>query len=429
MASGTSTDTGATPSSDKYSLSLATLELDLESEGDSAETRDVNPSGSVKANTGVGNPAAEPATGGRMPLPCRARVLAALAHQPTDRVPRLLYEEAIGYTPPMERLLREHCAPQSPREYFDMDITRVTFHPTRLPRSRFADWLGSDAEASLARGEVDEWGVRRRRGDFHHFVRFEPSLRGIRDSRQLEEYPWPDLDQSYRWIGVRERVQALQHEGLAVVGYAGSIFERSWSLRGMEDLMMDMLRSPPLAHQLFERTAALQCSAAEKFASAGVDIVITGDDVAGQQGLLMKPGMWREFLKPRLAATIRAIKKIRSKTYVFYHSDGNVEALIPELIEIGVDILNPVQPECMDPAAIKRRFGDRLSFWGTVSVQKTMPFGTSDDVRSEVRARIRDVGGGGGFILAPAHVLGPETPWENIVAFFEAANERRVPGL
>ena len=101
-----------------------------------------------------------------------------------------------------------------------------------------------------------------------------------------------------------------------------------------------------------------------------------------------------------------------------------MEPVIPELIEIGIDILNPVQPECMDPAAIKRRFGDRLAFWGTVSVQRTMPFGTPDDVRAEVRARIRDVGRGGGLILAPAHVLGPETPWENIVAFFEAADSK-----
>jgi uroporphyrinogen decarboxylase len=178
---------------------------------------------------------------------------------------------------------------------------------------------------------------------------------------------------------------------------------------------------------LFERTAALQRFAAEQFASSGVDIIITGDDVAGQQGMLMKLETWRTFLKPRLAATVRAVKQMRPATFVFYHSDGNIEAVIPELIEIGVDILNPIQPECMEPAAIKRRYGDSLSFWGTVSVQRTMPFGTPDDVRAEVRARVRNVARGGGLILAPAHVLGPETPWENIVAFFEAADAEPVP--
>ena len=357
----------------------------------------------------------------------RERVLAALAHQPTDRVPRLLYEEVIGYTPPIERLLREHCGSQAPRDYFDMDITRVTFNPSRLPRSRFAEWLGADADTALASGEVDEWGVWRRKGGFHHFAHLLPTLRGIQDSARLVEYPWPDLDQPYRWEGVRERVADLHAQGFAVAGYAGSVFERSWYLRGLEDLMMDMLAAPEIAHGFFERTAAFQQFAAAQFARAGVDIVITGDDIAGQQGLLMKLDTWREFLKPRLAATVRAVKEARPETRVFYHSDGNVEPAIPDLIEIGIDILNPIQPECMDPAAIKRKFGDRLSFWGTVSVQRTMPFGTPDEVRAEVQARIRDVGRGGGLILAPAHVLPPETPWENIVAFFDAAATLSVP--
>jgi uroporphyrinogen decarboxylase len=363
----------------------------------------------------------------RTTMTSRERVLGALAHQPTDRVPRLLYEEAIGYTPAIERLLRVRCAPQTPRDYFAMDLARVTFNPTALPRSRFAEWLRPDAEAALAAGQVDEWGVRRRAGDFQHFTRIESPLRGLQDPARLRRYPWPDLDQPYRFEGVRERVEQLHRQGLAVTGYAGSVFERSWSIRGLEDLMMDLLAAPEIAHDFLERTAALQQHAAAEFARAGVDIVITGDDVAGQRGLLMKLDTWREFLKPRLAATVRAAKSARPGTLVFYHSDGNVEPVIPELIEIGIDILNPVQPECMDPAAIKRRFGHRLSFWGTVSVQRTMPFGTPDDVRAEVRARIRDVGAGGGLILAPAHVLGPETPWENIAAFFEAADATPVP--
>lgn len=351
----------------------------------------------------------------------RERVLTALAHQPTDRVPRLLYEEAIGYTPPVERLLRERCAPRTPRDYFGMDLTRVLAEPTVLPRERFVEWLGEQAAAAIASGQVDEWGVWRRVGDFHHFAHFESPLRGLDDRAELEAYPWPDLDQPYRFRDVRRRVEALQAEGMAVTGYAGSVFERAWYLRGLEELMMDLLRAPALAHDLFARAAHFQRAAAEQFARAGVDVVITGDDVAGQDSLLIGMETWRQFLKPHLAATVRAVKAANPACQVFYHSDGNLEALIPELIEIGIDILNPVQPECMDPAAIKRRFGDRLSIWGTVSVQRTLPFGTPAEVRAEVRARIRDVGHGGGFILSPAHVLGPEVPWENIVAFFEAA--------
>ena len=186
--------------------------------------------------------------------------------------------------------------------------------------------------------------------------------------------------------------------------------------------MMDLLTAPAVVHYFFERTAAFQQFAAEQFARAGADIINTGDDVAGQQGLLMRLETWREFLKPRLAATVRAVKQANPAAYVLYHSDGKVDALIPELIEIGIDILNPVQPECMNAAAIKRRYGDRLSLWGTVSVQRTMPGGTPDEVRAEVGLRVRELGWRGGLILAPAHVLGPEVPWSNIVAFFEAAD-------
>jgi uroporphyrinogen decarboxylase len=105
---------------------------------------------------------------------------------------------------------------------------------------------------------------------------------------------------------------------------------------------------------------------------------------------------------------------------VFYHSDGNILPIIPELIEIGVDILNPIQPECMDPAELKRMYGDKLSFWGTIGTQTTMPFGTPDDVRNEVCERIATVGKGGGLFLSPSHILEPEVPWANIEAFVEA---------
>ncbi|HEY5910078.1 MAG TPA: uroporphyrinogen decarboxylase family protein [Verrucomicrobiae bacterium] len=345
-----------------------------------------------------------------------------MARKPTDRVPRLLYEEAIGYTPPIERLLREHCAGKLPRDYFAMDITRVTFNETVLPRDRFAEWLGPGAREALASGQVNEWGVWWKPADFHHFGHPDSPLRGIQSLDRLREYPWPDLEAAYRWAGVTERIAEFHQRGLAVAAYAGSVFEHSWYLRGMEELMMDMLTAPRIAHWLFERTSALQQFAAAQFARAGADIIITGDDIAAQKGMLMKLEVWREFLKPRLAATVRAVKQASPEALVFYHSDGNVEAAIPDLIEIGIDILNPVQPECMDPAAVKRKYGDRLSFWGTVSVQRTMPFGTPEEVRAEVRSRIRTVGKGGGLILAPAHVLGPETPWENIVAFFEAAD-------
>jgi uroporphyrinogen decarboxylase len=121
--------------------------------------------------------------------------------------------------------------------------------------------------------------------------------------------------------------------------------------------------------------------------------------------------------------TIRSALEINPKVHIFYHSDGDIEEIIPDLIEIGVDVLNPIQPECMDPAAIKKKYGDRLALWGTIGIQHTMPFGTPEDVKQEVKERIATAGRGGGFVIAPSHEFEPEVPWENILAFFQAVEE------
>jgi len=351
------------------------------------------------------------------------RVRRALRHEETDRVPRLLYGEAIGYVPTIEALLKERCAPQLPRGYFDMDITGVAPSPANRDRSCFAEWHGAEFAAADADGEIDEWGVRWKQGNFFHFAHIESPLREADGLEDLRKYPWPDIDDPARYSAMAVEVAVRHKEGFATCAFAGSVFEQAWYLRGMEPLMMDMLSEPKAAHFLLERTAYFQRCAAVQMARAGVDIVILGDDMAGQQGLLMSKEAWAEFFRDRLAATCRAVHETSDQASVFYHSDGHIVPLIPELIECGVDILNPLQPECLDPAAVKREFGERLCFWGAVSVQRTMSFGSPDQVRAEVRERVRTLGVGGGYILAPAHVLGPETPWENIVAFFDAANE------
>jgi len=350
------------------------------------------------------------------------RVLTALNHERPDRTPRLLYGEAIGYVPAIHDLLTEKCAPKSPREYFGMDITGVAPKPSRIPVGRFVEWHPPEARDGFAKGQIDEWGVWWKSGSFYHFFHIESPLKDVAELDRIMQYPWPDLDQAYRFEGVREKVDALHEQGLAVCAFPGSIFEQAWWIRGMDGFLMDMMTEPDIANYLLDMTSGIQARAAAQLAEAGVDIIITGDDVATQKGLMISADLWRQFLKPRQAATVAAVKSTRPETKVFYHCDGDVSELVPELIEIGIDILNPVQPECMDPAEVKKQYGDRLCFWGTVSVQKTMPFGTPDDVHAEVRERIRTVGHDGGLILAPAHVLGPETPCENICAFFEAAD-------
>jgi uroporphyrinogen decarboxylase len=202
-----------------------------------------------------------------------------------------------------------------------------------------------------------------------------------------------------------------------------TIFEVSWYLRGMEGLMADMMQNPQMAKALLDRITELRVFQARTFAKFGVDFLALGDDISMQTGMLMSPRMWRNWFKPRLAEVIREAKVVKPDLLVQYHTDGDCRAVIAELIEVGVDILNPVQPECMDPVALKNEYGDKLSFSGTIGTQTTMPHGTPGDVWVAVKHMAETVGKGGGLLLAPTHVLEPDVPWENVLAFVDACRE------
>jgi uroporphyrinogen decarboxylase len=274
---------------------------------------------------------------------------------------------------------------------------------------------------------LDEWGMGQAPHPDVHYTQYAYPLIGRDTLDDLEEYPWPDLDADYRWHGVADRVAALHARGLAVAGPAAcSVFERAWYLRGMDMLFADWAEREAYGACLLDCIADISCGVARQHARAGVDVLQLGDDIGTQRGLLMSVPMWRRWLKPRLARIIAAAREVRpdpADLLISYHTDGYVEPFLPELIEIGVQVLNPVQPECMDPAALKREFGDRLAFWGAVGTQTTLPFGTPEDVRAIVRERIETLGAGGGLLLSPTHVVQPDVPWQNIVAFFAAVDE------
>jgi uroporphyrinogen-III decarboxylase len=170
-------------------------------------------------------------------------------------------------------------------------------------------------------------------------------------------------------------------------------------------------------------------TAAKRLVQMGVDMVWTGDDVGGQNALIISPDCWRKFLKPRMANFIAELKAINPQVKVAYHSDGMITPLIPELIEIGVDVLNPIQPASMDPEEIKRQFGKRLCFWGSIDEQHTLPFGTPAEVRQEVTERLKTIGKNGGLILAPTHHVQLDTPMENFWAMQKAIIETTYASL
>ncbi len=189
----------------------------------------------------------------------------------------------------------------------------------------------------------------------------------------------------------------------------------------MEDLLVDMLEAPAFVDQLLDALLEYDLAMLEDALKYDIDGVIFGDDWGQQSGLLFGPRLWRRFIKPRIAQ-LYAVTRAAGKA-VFIHSCGKVQELFPELIELGLDVFNPFQPEVMDPYAIKRQFGSQLSFYGGVSIQKLLPFGTPAQIRTEVRRLMETVGQGGGFVVAPSHDMPGDIPLENLLAFISAVRE------
>jgi uroporphyrinogen decarboxylase len=188
----------------------------------------------------------------------------------------------------------------------------------------------------------------------------------------------------------------------------------------MDLLMIDMAGEDEKAVFLLDKITDLACFRAARYAEARADILALGDDLGMQRSIVMSREMYRTWLKPRLKRVIDAAKAIKPDIIIQYHSCGYVTPLIPDLIEAGIDVLNPVQPECMDVEQVLGEFGGRISFNGTIGTQTTMPFGTPQEVQATVRRNLRLAGRHGGLLCCPTHMLEPEVPWENIEAYVEA---------
>ena len=348
-----------------------------------------------------------------MSMTPRERVLAVINRQKPDRVPK-----TASFTATIMELFREKTGSNNPTEYFKMEPRGVGFKPTQ----RQTDWsqYHKDLPPNTA---VDEWGTARAQGDYYHFTRRIFPMAEATTVQEVHDYPWPDMKEDYRHEHLEQSAAALRDAHWPVNGSVGHIWETAWQVRGMDRLMMDFVDNPDIAEAILDHITDIKVFMSRRCAQAGVDCLHLGDDVGMQDRLMMSPAMWRRWLKPRLAKVIASARAVDPQMHAFYHSDGKIDEIIPDLIEVGVTVLNPVQPECMDPAALKKQYGDRLAFWGTIGTQSTMPFGTADDVRACVKERIDTVGYDGGLLIAPTHVLEPEVPWENIVALFEAVEE------
>lgn len=271
----------------------------------------------------------------------------------------------------------------------------------------------------------DMWGVAHEPGSAAavHMTRMRHPMATFQSLEQIQNYPFPDFE-SVDVPGIAATVQSLHGRGLcAYAPMECTVWETAWYLRDMTMLMMDMSAEDEKATWLLDKVTDLACVRARQYAACDIDLLRLGDDVGMQSALMMSEDFYRWFLKPRLAKVIQAAREVKSDILIQYHSCGFVTPLIGDFIEAGIDILNPVQPECMDFAELHEMFGDRLSFSGTIGTQTTMPFGTPEQVRELTFKNLDIAGNKGGLLCCPTHLLEPEVPWENIEAYIQACRD------
>jgi uroporphyrinogen decarboxylase len=271
---------------------------------------------------------------------------------------------------------------------------------------------------------IDEWGVRWQdigyQTPFGSGIYTEIASHPLAEDAAIETYRPPDPDRPELYREAEELIRGYRQEYWITGMTVCTIFETAWALRGYERLLTDFVLHPELAGRILDIPFHYHLAAARRLVDLGVDMIWAGDDVGAQSRMVMSPATWRKFLKPRLAAFIEALKQRNPRLVVAYHTDGCIYPVIPELIDIGVDVLNPIQPRSMDPERLKKEYGDRLCFWGAIDIQQTLPYGTPDEVRAEVRTRLRTIGRNGGLILGPTHNVQLDTPLANFHAMVDA---------
>ena len=362
----------------------------------------------------------------------RDRVLTALSHEAPDRCPL-----QVSFTPEFAARLRaalgittdSHHNPHGGGNSYRLE--RALDEDMLLTSVGWANsYYANDAYNPGADAYTDEWGISWKSSPYT--TRFgsgtytEITGHPLADDAAIASYKPPDPARPELYRESEAVIRAFKDEYWITGVTVTTIFETAWALRGFERLMMDFMTDPDRAETILEIPFRYHLAAAERLVRMGVDMIWMGDDVGAQSSMQMSPALWRFFLKPRMARFISAIKGINPSLKVAYHSDGCIYPIIPDLLEIGLDVLNPVQPRSMDPRRLKKEFGADLCFWGSIDEQHTLPFGTPRDVRDEVIQRLESLGKDGGLIIGPTHHVQLDTPVENLMAMVEAVKGQRA---
>ena len=355
---------------------------------------------------------------GTVKMTKRERFLAFANFEPVDRVPR-----RVNYVKSMADKMGDYLG-KPPLEFFDNDAG--IFFELQAPEGfQPPDFSSYFPEYEVGKNEftIDAIGCGHKGCGFHHFNEYISPLRNATSFDELENYPFIDKS-DWQDNNMQQRVKAIHAAGNVAVGLIKHMYEFAWQVRGYEEFLMDMLIQRDWAEYILDKFWHNNILNAIATAKAGCDYLLCGDDVANQNAMMFQPDLWREMMKPRWAKVYATAKAIKPDIHIWYHSDGNITDILDDLVEIGVTILNPVQPECIDPIAIRKRYGKKLAFDGCIGTQTTFPFGTPAEMRSTVLNLGKSLDAmNGGLMLSPTHILEPEVAPENVIAFYNACDE------
>ncbi|HXN46846.1 MAG TPA: uroporphyrinogen decarboxylase family protein [Bryobacteraceae bacterium] len=326
-------------------------------------------------------------------------MLGALRRQPVDRLPT-----QSNYTRAMGRLLAAHfgIAESELPERLGNHLLRVDIdyrRPTNEDGSIEFDWWGAG------------WDTRTE-GYWHAFS-------PLKDSLDLDRYPWPDPADEAILATAEQTILRNGADDFIVPNLGMCLFERAWSLRGFDTLLMDMVERTEWVEDLLDRITEIQAALARRFVAAGVAGGYFGDDYGAQRAMLFSPRLWRRLMKPRLAKLFAVF--LDAGLPVILHSDGDIRAILPDLVEMGLTALNPVQPEVLDHAWLHKEYGAKLSFYGGVSTQGVLPGGTVDEVRAAALACVHALAPERtGLVAGASHRMQSDIPARNVEAMLDA---------
>jgi uroporphyrinogen decarboxylase len=344
-----------------------------------------------------------------MSMTSKQRIRTAIDHKQPDRVPTFS-----SFTPRLNRRLRK-----------DLNISGGELG---IALGNDMIQVGIGIERSNNYSEEPEylcpWGItwRNVKNQFGVYTEIiKNPLAG--DEAKLKDWNIPDPAKDEQYAVMKQILDTYGEDYWIAGSCRCSMFETAWYLRGIDQFMVDLLINEDYINELLDKITEYPRQALKEFIRLGADMVWMGDDVATQRGLMISPEIWRKYFKPRYAKLYKEFKELNPNIVIAYHSCGNCHDLIEDFIEIGLDVLHPVQPQAIDPIVTKKEFGDRLTLMGGLDIQLLMPNGSPEDVREETLRLIKGCGQGGGFILGGAHHFQEDTPTENILALYKAMRD------